>query len=290
MRFNPIAMMRNTPRRVLLRNAIVLVVLCTALYYAAVWGYGYLNRDKIFATGTIEAVETDVATKVPGRVLSLNYIEGDTVTKGTIIASLETSELYANFKQSVASERSDQIRLDNARRNYNRARSLFRKNMMSYQDYDQVKSNYEAAESELNRASAARAVNEIAYNEANIKAPISGTILTKVVEVGDLLSPYETVVTMADLTNLEMMVYVPENRYGRIKLGDEADISVDSYPGAKFSGKVVYISDQAEFTPKNIQTKEERVAQVFGIKLAIPNPEMKLKPGMPADVVINLSE
>lgn len=290
MNLNPIAVLRSTPRKVLIRRAIILIILIVAVYYAAIWGYGYINRDKIFATGTIEAVETDVATKVPGRVLSLNYIEGDTVTKGTIIASLETNELYANFRQSVASERSDQIRFENAKRNYSRAKSLFRKNMVSYQDYDDIKSNYEAAESELSRASAARAVNEISYNEANIKAPISGTILTKVVEVGDLLSPYETVVTMADLTSLEMMVYVPENRYGRIKLGDSVDIFVDSYPGARFSGKVVYISDQAEFTPKNIQTKEERVAQVFGIKLAIPNPEMKLKPGMPADAVINLSE
>ncbi len=74
--------------------------------------------------------------------------------------------------------------------------------MMSDQDYDAIKSNYESAESELNRASAARAVAEISYNEANIKAPISGTILTKAVEIGDLLSPYTTVVTMADLTSL----------------------------------------------------------------------------------------
>lgn len=162
--------------------------------------------------------------------------------------------------------------------------------MISDQDYDAITSNYEAAESELNRASAARAVADISYNEANIKAPISGTILTKVVEIGDLLSPYSTVVTMADLSSLEMMLYVSEARYGRIKLGDTVDIMVDSFPGEKFSGKVIYISDQAEFTPKNIQTKEERVTQVFGIKIEIPNPELKLKPGMPADAVIYLSK
>lgn len=290
MRLNPVEMIRNTPRRVLLRRAIILIIVCVAIYYAAISGYNYINRGKIFATGTIEAVETDVATKVPGRVISLFADEGDTLTKGSTIASLETSELYADFRQTVAAEKSDQVRYDNAKRNYLRARALVRKRMISDQDYDAIKSNYEAADAELNRASAARAVAEIAYNETIIKAPISGTILTRAVEIGDLLAPYTIVVTMADLSSLQMMVYVPENRYGRIKLGDPVDIYVDSYPGEKFEGKVVYISDQAEFTPKNIQTKEERVAQVFGIKLAIPNPEMKLKPGMPADAVIYLSE
>jgi RND family efflux transporter MFP subunit len=162
--------------------------------------------------------------------------------------------------------------------------------MISDQDYDAVTSNYEAAESEFNRVSAARAVAEISYNEANIRAPISGTILTRVVEVGDLLSPYSTVVTMADLSNLEMMLYVSEARYGRIKLGDAVSVMVDSYAGQKFPGKVKYISNKAEFTPKNIQTKEERVTQVFGIKIEIPNPDNKLKPGMPADAVIYLSK
>lgn len=274
-----------------IRNLIVLVIVVSALIYGGYWAIdSYINRDKIFASGTIEAVETDVATKVPGRVTSFLADEGDVVKKGDVIASLESSELYANFKQTVAVERSAQVRYENAKRNYTRARSLTRKNMISDQDYDAVKSNYEAAESELNRASAARAVAEISYNEANIRAPIAGTILTKVVEIGDLLSPYSTVVTMADLSKLEMMLYVSESKYGKIKLGDSVDVMVDSFPGEKFTGKVIYISDKAEFTPKNIQTKEERVTQVFGIKIEIPNSEMKLKPGMPADSIIYISQ
>jgi HlyD family secretion protein len=94
---------------------------------------------------------------------------------------------------------------------------------------------------------------------------------------------------MADLTYLEMMVYVSETKYGRISLKDDVEITVDSFPGRKFDGKVKYISDKAEFTPKNIQTKEERVSQVFGVKIGISNSDLKLKPGMPADAVIYIS-
>jgi HlyD family secretion protein len=282
--------LRAIKKEDLRKNMIIIVCAVCVVYFGGRYTLDLINRDKIFASGTIEAVETDVASKVPGRVVSFLFDEGDNVQKGSVIASLESSELYASFKQTVAVERSAQIRYENAKRNYTRAKSLRRKNMISAQEYDAVTSNYEAAEAELNRSSASRAVAEISYGEANIKAPISGTILSKAVEVGDLLSPYSTIVSMADLSKLDMMLYVSEAKYGRIAIGDGVDVMVDSFPKQKFSGKVVYISDKAEFTPKNIQTKEERVTQVFGIKIDIPNPENKLKPGMPADAVIYLSK
>ena len=282
--------LRGMKKEDLRKNIIIIIIAGCVIYFGGQYTLNFINRDKIYASGTIEAVETDVASKVPGRVVSFLFDEGDNVQKGSVIASLESSELYASFKQTVAVERSAQIRYENAKRNYTRAKALRRKNMISAQEYDAVTSNYEAAEAELNRSSASRAVAEISFGEANIKAPISGTILSKAVEVGDLLSPYSTVVSMADLSKLEMMLYVSEAKYGRIAIGDVVDVMVDSFPREKFSGKVVYISDKAEFTPKNIQTKEERVTQVFGIKIDIPNPENKLKPGMPADAVIYLSK
>ena len=88
---------------------------------------------------------------------------------------------------------------------------------------------------------------------------------------------------MADLSVVKLIVYLAEENVGKVSLGEAVDVSVDSYPDQKFVGKITYISDQAEFTPKSIQTKEERTTQVFGIKIEIPNPDLKLKPGMPAD-------
>jgi multidrug resistance efflux pump len=83
-------------------------------------------------------------------------------------------------------------------------------------------------------------------------------------------------------------VYIPETEYGKVKLGDQVSITVDSFPGETFIGNVVYISDQAEFTPRNVQTIEGRKTTVYAVKLSVPNPDLELKPGMPADVTFGL--
>ena len=131
---------------------------------------------------------------------------------------------------------------------------------------------------------------KIQWDDWTITAPINGMILVKAAQEGELVAIGSTVVTMADLRTLELKVYVTEREVGKISLGDKVQISVDSYPDAKFSGKVKYISSTAEFTPKNIQTKEERVNQVFEVKVNIPNTDQKLKPGMPADAVVLITD
>jgi len=287
---NLLQTIQNTDKRSLAGKVALGAAILILIYILLVGLFGFINRHKMFASGTIEAIEIDVATKVPGRIEYFAANEGDIVNKGDLIASLEALELEAGFRQANAVETAARIRFENAKRNFIRAKSLKAKNMISDQEYDALTSNYEAAESEYNRAEAANTLAEISYNESRIKAPIKGTILTRVAEVGDLLAPYSTVVTMADLSRLEIMLYVPEKSYGRIKLGDKVNIMVDSFPRQKFMGKVINISNKAEFTPKNIQTKEERVAQVFGIKIEISNADMKLKPGMPADAVIYLTK
>ena len=142
---------------------------------------------------------------------------------------------------------------------------------------------YDAASSALAVASATLQLAKIQVENATIKAPIKGVVLVKAIEQGELATIGTPIVTMADLEKVKLIVYLGERNIGKVKLGEEVSIRVDSYPNEKFSGKIVYISDKAEFTPKSIQTKEERVTQVFAIKIEIPNPGMKLKPGMPAD-------
>ena len=91
---------------------------------------------------------------------------------------------------------------------------------------------------------------------------------------------------MADLDTVTLTVYVPEDQLGLVKIGQEVRVMVDSYPERTFHGEVVYIAAKAEFTPKNVQTKEERVTTVFAVDVKIPNPDHALKPGMPADAEI----
>jgi multidrug resistance efflux pump len=98
-----------------------------------------------------------------------------------------------------------------------------------------------------------------------------------------MAAPGAALLTLADLDQVRLVIYVPEDQIGRVHLGQPFDVSVDGFPGRVFSGRVIYTSPQAEFTPKNVQTRDARVNQVFAVKLALDNPEHALKPGMPAD-------
>jgi HlyD family secretion protein len=110
------------------------------------------------------------------------------------------------------------------------------------------------------------------------------------VEKGEFVGVGMPLVRIANLDEMYVMVYLPETQLGKVRLGNKSDVTVDTYPDKKFAGEVIYISPEAEFTPKNIQTKEERVKLVFGVKLKVPNPDHSLKAGLPADVVINLTD
>jgi HlyD family secretion protein len=117
-----------------------------------------------------------------------------------------------------------------------------------------------------------------------VYAPADGTILTRNVEPGEFVQPGATVFALANLENLTITVYVPEDRYGEISLGQQAEVNVDSFPGETFSAQVTYIADTAEYTPRNFHTVEGRSATLYAIKLKVDDPGGKLKPGMPADV------
>jgi len=143
----------------------------------------------------------------------------------------------------------------------------------------------EQAQSAVTQADANLALLDTQLAKLNIVAPIDGVILTRNVEPGEFVQPGAVALTMADLTNLTITVYVPENLYGQISLGQTAEVRVDSFPDSVFTATVVHIADQAEFTPRNVQTVEGRSSTVFAIKLKVNDPEGKLKIGMPADVV-----
>lgn len=117
-----------------------------------------------------------------------------------------------------------------------------------------------------------------------ITSPINGTVLERLIEPGEIAAPGGTLLVVADLNGLTLTVYVPEDQYGKISLGQTYPVSVDSFPGETFGGKVIHIADQAEFTPRNVQTVEGRKTTVFAIKLDLAGSGGKLKPGMPADV------
>jgi HlyD family secretion protein len=141
------------------------------------------------------------------------------------------------------------------------------------------------AQAAAQQAEANLALLDVQLAKLSVYAPVAGTVVSRNVEPGEFVQPGATVLTLADLSSLTITVFVPEDRYGEISLGQPAQVNVDSFPGASFSAHVTYIADTAEYTPRNVQTVEGRSATVYAIKLKVSDPEGKLKPGMPADVV-----
>jgi HlyD family secretion protein len=145
-----------------------------------------------------------------------------------------------------------------------------------------------AAESHVRELQAACNIAQINLDYAKLKAPISGWVLLKNIEAGEVVNVGTPVVTLGDIEDLWMNVYVDERSVGRLKLGDPVEIQVDAHPKETFVGKIVFISQEAEFTPKNVQTRDERTKLVYRVKVSIRNQNQKLKPGMPADATLRL--
>ncbi|OQA22804.1 MAG: Multidrug resistance protein MdtN [Chloroflexi bacterium ADurb.Bin360] len=143
-----------------------------------------------------------------------------------------------------------------------------------------------ALEARLAQAQAGLAALQQKRDMLTLHAPVSGEVVSLAIHRGEVAAAGATLVTLADLSRLTLTVYVPQTQLGQVYLGQPATITVDSFPGRAFSGSVHHIADTAEFTPRNVATKEERVNLVFAVTLDVPNPDGALKPGMPADVVL----
>jgi len=198
---------------------------------------------------------------------------------------------------------------------YDRAQRLFSKDAISAQDRDLAETalkrsgaNFQAAQQRYNEALEGSRKEDIAIAQANVKearaslglsrvnldyttlrAPSAGVITVRQAELGEVVVPGAPVVSLADLDHIWLRAYVAETDLGRIRWGQDAAITTDTYPGKQYHGRISFISSTAEFTPKSVQTYKERVTLVYRIKIDIDNPNHELKPGMPADARINLA-
>lgn len=296
------------------------------------------NKDRIEASGNIEATNVIVSSKVSGQVIKLLFDEGQKVNEGDTLIIIDHETLKYQLDQALAGLKSAQAQLSLLREG---ARKEDVK--QAEEGLNQAKTNFELAEKDLERMtdlynsksitkkqfddatarfsiSKAQLISaeenfkkiknfarpeELKQAEANVErqkaavdliqkqirdcyviTPTSGFVVKKFVEQGETVSPMSSLFKISDLSNVKLVIYVSEEELGRVKLNQTADVSVDAFPDKKYSGKVIYISPEAEFTPKNIQTKEERTKLVFEVKVQIDNPDFELKPGMPADAVI----
>ncbi len=198
--------------------------------------------------------------------------------------------LTSNAAQSVLEARARvaaaQARLDNAQDRLNMLQTGGESLQLEAArvGLDQAKAAGEQARSGKAQAEASLKVIDLQIDKCTVRAPQSGVITSRDLDIGELVVPGGTVMVVSQLSPVTVTVYVPEDRYGQIDLGQAATVSVDSFPGQTFSGTVRWISSEAEFTPRNVQTVSGRKATVYAVKVEVPNESGLLKPGMPADV------
>ena len=149
---------------------------------------------------------------------------------------------------------------------------------------DQAQSAVTQAEANLVQANASLKTLGIHLEKTKVIAPISGIVLHQNLEIGELVNAGGTVMKVGNIDEVKLTVYIPEDKYGMVYLGQEVVATVDSFPEKSYTGKVTYISDEAEFTPSNVQTVEGRKSTVYAVEISLPNPDHDLKSGMPADV------
>jgi len=303
---------------------------------------GAKNGRSILASGTIEAREVNVASRVSGQVLALKADEGSRVKKGDVLALIEHDTTDIQLRQAEAGAALAGAQLDLVRKgargedikqgeealkqvdanlkvagdDAKRMRELAAKGSVTLKQKDDAEARLivaqaqqaqarealrklrqmsrpeeiRAAEARLAQAQASVDLLRKTISDCTITSPVNGVVTRRPIEAGELISPGVTVLTISELDSVHVMIYVTEKELGRVGLGREAEVTVDSAPGRTFKGHVTYISPEAEFTPKNVQTREDRVKLVFGVKVEVPNPDGLLKPGMPADALLAAAE
>jgi HlyD family secretion protein len=276
-----------------MRKKIIAAAIAVLLVVGIVLIVRYYVRNKggdntLALSGTVEVTEVNLGFKMPGRVVELLVDEGQRVTQGERLSSLDSSELRSIVAEARAAVSAAEANYEKANKDIERYRPLAGEGVITTQQLDSATRAHDVARSQLYQARSALRASEARLADMVLLSPVTGVVLSKNVERGETVGPGVAVYSLGDLEKPWVKVYVNETKLGLVKLGQQAQIFVDTYPGKSYEGRVTYIASEAEFTPKTVQTQEERVKLVFGVKVGVQNIDDELKPGMPADVKILL--
>jgi HlyD family secretion protein len=357
------------------KRVVLIVVVVAAVGGGVAYSAGWFQRDpSLQGSGTVEARDIRVGSKVGGRIEKVLVREGDTVKAGQVLITFDDKELQAALDQSHAAAekarrgyRPEEIAearaaLEEAKAEYEQRRNGYRhediaaaqadldrakadavraqldferydalakKDLVSKQQrdtaeaawkmtaaqqlnaqhkldelrpgyrpeeiasagarYHQAEATYEKLargnrREDVDLAKASYSYDEARYREREVLAPAEATVEVLDVRPGDLVAPNTPVATLLERDQIYVRIYIPETEIGRVQLGQKAEVRVDSFPKTVFEGTVEQINQRAEFLPRNVQTREERVHQVFGVKVRIDDPERRVLAGMAADV------
>ncbi len=259
--------------------------------------------DRLKQGQVIATLDTDTLAAQQGAS------ESEIKNAKAVLDELEEGSRVEQIEAARASSKAAESRKKNAQDEYDRYLPLYQEKAISASTFDSKSTALKVAVEDYNNAAqrleelvkgpreqqirAARArLDQAQWNlkriqldieHSRIETPVSGVVLIKANEIGEVILPGATVATVAAIDEVWLKGYVGEDRLGQVKLGQRAEITTDTYPNKIYPGIVTFISSRAEFTPKNVQTKEERVKQVYRVKITIKNPDQELKIGMPAE-------
>jgi len=246
------------------------------------------NRDSgMLASGTVEATEAQLGFQAAGRIESIGVQEGDKVKQGQVMAQLDTRETEARLAQARAQIAATELRLHDAQRDLGRSRELLAGGAIGQEAYDKAQLAFKVAQSDNAQARANAQAIEAMLANMIIRAGFDGVVTVRHREPGEIVAPGVPVLTVMNPDDRWVRIYIPEYRIGAVHRGQKAAIQTDTYRDKRYGGEVTYIASEAEFTPKNVQTTEERVKLVYAVKVRVTDdPRFELKPGMPADVTL----
>jgi HlyD family secretion protein len=240
----------------------------------------------IFVSGTIEATEVHLGFQVGGKIKEMLKSEGASVKAGEIMARLDKEELFQLKKQAETSLQESKFNSERLKIDYDRMEKLFQSGSVSAQERDKLKTDFDMATTRLATLQAVLDLAMLRLNYTDLVSPIDGIVTVKSAEIGEIVQVGSTIFTVSDLKNIWVTAYIKETELGIAKINQEAKIKIDTYPNKEYTGYVSFISPESEFTPKNIQTKEERVNLVYRIKISVDNNNLELKTGMPVDAYL----
>jgi len=245
-----------------------------------------LHNKRIKVSGNIEGDDVRISFRVNGQILELLSDEGKVIRQGDIVARLKTDELSQIRDEAAARLKAAEYNYRLSKIDYERAKKLFGAGAISAQQRDTSKTQFDADKANVEQLRASLELAETRLGFAELASPLNGFVLVKSSLAGEVIQPGTPVFTAVDLNNVWVTAYINEADLGRVKLDQDAEVMTDTYPGKKYKGRVSFVSSEAEFTPKTIQTTEERVKLVYRIKVRVDNSSLELKPGMPADAYI----
>jgi len=279
------------------KNRYKIIIVIILLICAGVLLYFYFKKPKkaeIMLFGNIEIREVNLSFRVSGRLKRIFFEEGDYVKKGDILGELDFDTFETALKEAKAKKADTYAIKLNSADIYRRNLALCKDGTVSKQECKNLLTNKNKGEAEYELAEAQLKSAEISLNDATLRAPNDGIILTRIMEPGSIVSAGMPIYSLSLFRPLWARAYIAEENLGKIKLGQKAYISSDSMPDREFSAHIGFISPVAEFTPKTVETLSLRTDLVYRLRVIIDDEDEKLnlylRQGMPVNIRIPLEQ